>query len=105
VDERKLVPLPGNVYPLARPEFDQGASPDTQMLRRMLLLLQRSPDQEAALQKLLKDQQDKSSANYYTWLSPDEFGKRFGPADGDVDVVTQWLTSHGFTYVKVGTGR
>ena len=45
VDEKNLVVLPGNVHPLARPEFDQGVVADAQPLKRILLLLQRSPDQ------------------------------------------------------------
>ena len=88
LDERQLVTIKGNVHPLARPEFDQGAVRDTQPLRRMLLLLQRSTDQEAALEKLLEQQQDKSSADYHSWITPDQFGKEFGPADGDIQTVT-----------------
>src|SRR5260370_20952446 len=96
VDEKNLVVLPGNVHPLARPEFDQGAVSDGQPLHRMLLLLQRSPDQEAALQKLLDNQQSKSSPNYHAWLTPAQFGQQFGPADADIQTVTNWLQSHGF---------
>src|SRR3981189_2292140 len=92
IDEKNLVTLSGNVHPLARPEFDQGPIADAQPLNRILLLLQRSPDQEAALLKLLDDQQSKSSPNYHAWLTPDQFGKQFGPADADIQSVTQWLT-------------
>jgi hypothetical protein len=105
VDEKNLVVLKGNVHPLARPEFDQGPVADAQPLRRMLLLLQRSPDQETALRQLLDDQQSKSSSNYHVWLTPDQFGKQFGPADSDIQVVTDWLLSQGFTDIKVGSGR
>jgi hypothetical protein len=105
VDEKNLVVLKGNVHPLARPEFDQGVVPDAQPLNRMLLLLQRSPDQESALRQLLDDQQNKSSPNYHAWLSPEQFGKQFGPADADIQAVTRWLTSQGFTGIKVGPGR
>src|SRR5215472_2529122 len=105
IDEKKLVTLRGNVHPLARPEFDQGPFADAQPLKRMLLLLQRGPDQETALQQLLEDQQNKSSANYHAWLTPDQFGKQFGPADADIQTITQWLTSHGFTNIAVGPGR
>ena len=55
IDEKKLVTLRGNVHPLARPEFDQGPFADAQPLKRMLLLLQRGPDQETALQQFLED--------------------------------------------------
>src|SRR6266853_1538077 len=105
VDENNLVVLKGNVHPLARVEFDQGAVADEQPLNRMLLLLQRSADQESALRQLLDDQQNKSSPNYHAWLTPEQFGKQFGPADDDIQSVTQWLTSQGFANIKVGPGR
>src|SRR2546428_2051157 len=105
VDEKNLVVLKGNVHPLARLEFDQEAVADARPLRRMLVLLQRSPEQETALQKLLDEQQDKSSPNYHAWLTAEEFGKQFGPADSDIQTVTHWLESYGFTDIKVGTGR
>jgi len=105
VDERNLVSLRGNVPALARPEYDRGPVPDSQPLRRLLLVLQRNREQEAALQSLLDEQQDKSSANFHAWQSPEEFGKRFGPADADIQTLTQWLMAHGFTEIRVAAGR
>ena len=74
LDESQLTTLRGNVHPLARPEFDRGPAPPDLPMQRMLLVLQRSPEQEAALQKLLDDQQDKASPNFYKWLTPADFG-------------------------------
>src|SRR5467141_2296837 len=105
LDEKNLVTLPGNVHPLARPEFDQGVLPDGHPIGRMLLLLRRSTEQEASLTHLLDDQQNKSSRSYHAWLTPEEFGKQFGAADADIQAVTAWLTSWGFTGIKVGPGR
>src|SRR6267154_1318600 len=105
VDENNRVVLKGNVHPLARPEFDQGAVADGQPLNRMLLLLRRSAEEESVLRQLLDDQQSKSSPNYHAWLTPEQFGKQFDPADADVQTVTQWLTSQGFSDIKVGPGR
>jgi len=105
VDETNRVQLRGNVHPLARPEFDQGVVADSQPATRALLLLQRSPEQEAALRQLMDDQQNKASANFHAWLTPEQFGKKFGPADADIQAVTDWLTSHGFQNIKVGKGR
>jgi Pro-kumamolisin, activation domain/Bacterial Ig-like domain (group 3) len=105
IDDNGSVTLPGNVHPLARAEFDRGIAPDAQVLHRMLLLLRRSPDQETALIQLLDDQQSKVSPNYHKWLTPAQFGQQFGPADTDIQAVTQWLTSRGLTDVRVGAGR
>ena len=105
VDESNFVRLQGNVHPLAQAQYDQSAVSDSKPMNRMLLLLQRSDEQEASLEGLLDEQQMKSSANYHHWLSPEEFGKRFGPADADILAVTDWLTSLGFQEIKVGVGR
>jgi hypothetical protein len=105
VDMENLVVLQGNTHPLARPGFDQGAAPDSLPMERVLLVLQRSPDQETALRKLLDEQQVKSSPNYHMWLTPEQFGQQFGPADADIQAVTDWLTSQGFQVNRVATGR
>ena len=105
VDENNLVTLRGNTHPLARAQNDQGAVADSQPINRMLLLLQRSPDQEASLESLLDREQSKSSLGYHQWLTPQQFGQQFGPADVDVQTVTSWLTSHGFQVSRVSAGR
>src|ERR1700759_1702854 len=46
IDDTHSTTLSGNTHPLARAEFDQGALSDAAPLRRMVLLLQRSPEQE-----------------------------------------------------------
>jgi pro-kumamolisin-like protein/Big-like domain-containing protein len=96
IDESQLTVLKGNTHPLARPEFDLGTAPATLSMQRMLLVLKRSPEQESALKQLLDDQQDKSSPSYHKWLTPEDFGKQFGPADADIQTITAWLQAHGF---------
>jgi hypothetical protein len=105
VDAQNLIPLRGNVHPLARAEYDRGVAPDDLPMERMLLVLRRGDDQEAALRQLLEDQQVKSSASYHAWLAPEEFGQRFGPADADIQAVTDWLTGQGFVVNQVAAGR
>ena len=96
LEESQLTTLRGNKHPLARPEFDLGTAQASLPMKRMLLVLRRSPDQEAALKKLLDDQQDRASPNYHKWLSPEQFGQQFGPTDSDIQTITAWLQSHGF---------
>jgi subtilase family serine protease len=105
VDDTNRTMLRGNVHPMARAQFDRGAVADAQPVTRILLLLQRSAEQEAALRQLMEEQQSKNSPNYHAWLTPEDFGKRFGPADADVQAVTDWLNSHGFQNIKVAKGR
>ena len=99
------ITLKGNVHPLARAEFDLGAVVESQPITRMLLLLKRGDEQEAALRQYLDSQQDKSSPNYHAWLTPEEFGANYGPADADVQAVTDWLTNQGLTVEKVCSSK
>ena len=71
----------------------------------MLLLLQRSSDQETSLHSLLDAQQSNSSGSYHQWLTPQQFGQQFGPSDSDVATVTAWLQSHGFQVAGVSAGK
>ncbi len=105
VDESNLVVLHGNTHPLALPKYDQGAAPASLPMQRMLLVLHRSATQESALEQLLEQQQDNSSPNYHQWLTPQQFGAQFGPADQDIQTVTAWLQSHGFQVARVSAGR
>jgi hypothetical protein len=74
-------------------------------MQRMLLVLTRSSQQETALQELIREQQDQASASYHQWLTPQQFGERFGAASQDVQTVTAWLESHGFQIERVSNGR
>ena len=104
VDESSLTTLKGNVPLLARAQYDQGeASPSTQ-LTHVRLVLSRSSEQQAALDKYLAELQDKSSPNYHKWLTPEQFGKLYGPADSDVAALVAWLESHGLKLETVSTG-
>jgi len=105
IDEAESTKLLGNTHPLARRQNDQGAVADSQPIRRVLLLLQRSPQQETALKQFVDQQQSKASPNFHRWLTPQQFGQRFGPANADVQAVIDWLRSHGFQVAKVSNGR
>ncbi|WP_433965540.1 hypothetical protein [Tunturiibacter gelidiferens] len=70
VDESRRTTLARNTNPMARSEFDQGAMADAVLLRRMVLILQRGPEQEVELQRLIDQPQDKSSSTYHQWITP-----------------------------------
>ena len=105
IDESSLVTLRGNIQPLAQPKYDQGPAPVSMPANRLLLILSRSTQQEAELQSYLQSVQDANSPNYRKFLSPEEFGQRFGVGDSDLQTVQSWLAGHGFTVNKVGKGR
>jgi len=105
IDENSRVTLKGTVHPLANAANDRGAAPDGMPLQRLHLVLKRSPAQEATLRQLVSDMHTPGSASYHKWLTPEQFGEQFGPADQDVATVQSWLGSHGFQVGKVQPGK
>ena len=105
VDDTNLVRLNGNTHPMARKEFDRGLVEAQFPMERMVLLLKRSPEQEAALTKFMEEQLEPKSPNFHHWLTPEQFGKLYGPSDYDIQAVTNWLQNHGFSIDQVTKGR
>jgi hypothetical protein len=105
VDERQTVALPGNVHPLARAEFDRGPVSGDMRLERMVLLLKPSIGQQAELDALVEAQHDSASPLYRRWLTPAEYGERFGASAQDLDQVAEWLAGHGFTVEEIPAGH
>ena len=95
-----LVRLPGHVSRLARPEYDMGEAAASLRMSGLQLILAKTAAQEEALKKLVADQQNPRSPQYHHWLTPKEFGARFGASDATVNALSVWLESQG---LKVGT--
>ena len=105
IDETKLVQLSGNVRPLPYGTFDLGRLDSGRTLERMVLVLQRSPEQEEALRQFNERQYDPKSSDFHHWLHADEFGRLYGPSDDDLAAVTSWLQNHGFSIYTIAKGR
>ena len=97
VDEERLVRLAGNTRSEANADTDRGRVEDDFPMEHMLLLLNRPPELEQEFEQYIDSLTDKSSPNFHHWLTPEEQGQTYGLAQEDVDTVTGWLTSHGFT--------
>src|SRR4029453_783153 len=52
--------------------------------------------QSAELERLLEDQQNPNSPLYHAWLTPAEYGVRFGLSRDDFDKIADWVVSQGF---------
>jgi subtilase family serine protease len=105
VDENVRTPLSGNVHPMARAEFDQGKVSDSLPLQHMIMLLQRSPAQESALETRIEQMHNPQSPLFQQWLNAGDVGRCYGVADADVTVLTSWLQKQGFTVDAVPDGR
>ena len=77
-----------------------GHLPSTQSMRLVLVLPHRN---QAALDQLLKDLYDPSSASYHKFLTVEEFTEKFGPSQADYDSVIRFANANGLTVV--GTSR
>lgn len=105
INEADRVVLHGNVPARARPRLEIGRADPNLPMQRMILHLALRPGAKAQLDRLLAEQQDPASPRYHQWLTPTEYGARFGVADADLQVVTGWLAGHGFTIDEVARGR
>ena len=105
IDESNVVKLSGNTRPEANLKNDRGAVADSFDVDHIFLLLQRSPEKEKQLNQLIDSLNNRKSPNFHKWLTADEFGKRFGVAQQDIDTVVGWLEAHGFRVNKVYANR
>ena len=101
IDESRWHRIEGNVRSEANPQNDRGLVPEDLSMDHMLLQLQRSPEQERAVQEFIDSLQNPDSPNFHQWLTAAEFGERFGASQADIDAVMGWLRSHGFTVHSV----
>lgn len=92
-------------HPLATAANAVGRVENGRQLQRMLLVLTPRAGQDGQLQKLLEAQQNPNSPNYHRWLTPAQFGARFGSADADVQKVRAWLEEAGFTVEAVAASK
>ena len=94
IDETKLHRLAGNTRSQANALNDRGRVADDLAMDHILLQLQRSPEQEQALQEYLTQLQDSASPNYHHWLTAEEFGQRYGAATTTADAGSATYTVH-----------
>jgi subtilase family serine protease len=97
IDESRPHTLSGNTRGEANAQNDRGKVADDFAMDHMLLQLKRPAERESAFQKYVDELHDSSSPNFHKWLTAGEIGQAYGPAQQDIDAVTGWLQSHGFT--------
>lgn len=97
IDDTKRVALAGNTRPEATAANDLGQVEDGLPMEHMQLLLRPSAEQQASLDAYTASLTEKGSPNYHQWLTPEEFGAKYGAAQSDIEQVTSWLESHGMT--------
>ncbi len=89
-----MTALSGHVLPNIAHSQDLGSVDDSLPLR-LYMVLRRTPEQQADLDNLIARQQQPDAAEYHHWLTPQQFGQRFGAAQQDIAQITSWLQSQG----------
>src|SRR5271167_1800974 len=105
IDDEQNVTLRGNRHPLALARYDAGAvAPDFPMEHMLLTLL---PDaaQQDALNQFVDAQHNPESPYYHQWLTPEQYGERFGISDADAAQIVGWLQGHGMEVEEVTASR
>jgi len=105
VDESQLMILKGNTPPAAMAKNDLGRVDSGMRMSDLILVLQRSPEMQAAFDAFVESQYEPGSPNYHQWLTPEQIGERFGPALADIATVSAWLTGHGLSVDGVSKDR
>ena len=102
IDESQLVTLTGNTTPAAlRAGNDRGPVADNLLFDHLLLTLKPASETEARLEKLIDEMHNQNSPEFHHWLTPQQFGERFGLAPQDRQTIQRWLESHGFSINRV----
>jgi pseudomonalisin len=93
-DEDRVI-FAGSRHPLARPELEIGPSDPALPMENVVLLLRRQPGADREIDRLISSQRDPASPRYRSWISAQEFGRRFGPAESDLRALVAWLEEEG----------
>jgi len=101
INSGSRVALPGTIMARAKRSTDLGLAPADTKLNSLSLRFSMTAAQQADLTQLLAAQLNPSSPSYHQWLTPEQFGARFGLSSADLSKVSAWLTSQGFTITSV----
>ncbi len=105
VDNSKRTTLYGHVPGALQHASKLGHVIPSTPAQHLILTLKPSPEQEREARRVIDEQQDKHTANYHQWMTPEQFGAHFGAHDSDIQAVTQWLVGQGFTIENVAKSK
>lgn len=105
LDEGSRFTLTGNVRPVIAKAQDQGSVSGSTKMPRMTIHFAMTASQNADLLQLMRLQQTRHSTQFHQWLTPEQYADRFGLNSKDIEKVTAWLESVGFTNVESARSR
>ena len=100
-----LLALPSLAQRVPANAEDIGPADPALSIESVNLFLQPSVAQRTELQHLLAAQKNPASPDFHRWLTPEQFGDRFGLSQTDTAKVAAWLRSQGFRIDSTARGR
>jgi subtilase family serine protease len=104
IDSSRLSVVPKNIPGIVQRAIDLGPAAGDIPLTGLTLRFNMTSAQQTSLTQLLEDQQNPASAHYHQWLTPEQFGAEFGLTSADLQKIADWLSSQGFTAIKIARG-
>jgi hypothetical protein len=105
IDSRAKTILRGSRNPRIDTLVSNGPVEDTMRIPGMTFRFQPTYAQSVELERLLDDQQNPASPLYHVWLTPEEYGRRFGLSSDDFTKVADWIVGQGFQIDAVAKSR
>ncbi len=105
IERTPSVSIRGHLHPLAQSRYDRGKVSELFEMSRVTMMFKRSDTQQTDLNTFLQEQQDRASPTYHRWLTPEEFGDRFGMSTADLNKTISYLQDQGFTIDEVPPSR
>ena len=104
IDESQLVTLKGNTHPAANAKNDRGrVSPDLPMTD-LILVLSREPGAAGGLREVCRQPvRLRTRPTSTTGSRRQQVGENFGPSETDIATISNWLTGHGFRWMRCRT--
>ena len=96
VDDSKLVSYKNSVPAEVKAAEVQGRAAASMVMEGQIVL-HRAPEMQIAMDLLQERIHTKGNPLYHQWLTPQELGEMFGPAESDITALETWMTSHGLT--------
>lgn len=105
IDDAQTFQLKGNVRPALALAEDLGPVPSSQTLSSLSLHFSLTPAQAADLARFQADLQNPASKQFHKFLTPEEYGARFGLNTADLEKIKNWLEQSGFSNITVANSR
>ena len=105
IDSQTKTILRGSRTPRIEGLVSEGAVEDSMRVDGITFRFKPTNEQQLELERLLEDQQDVFSPRYHAWLTPEEYGERFGLKPDDYSRVREWIALQGFQVDYVAKSR